>query len=179
MQDALWLRDRGNPPWVEAKLAEMAPETVQVNVFSWNRRLARYVKAGQHEKTIQLFQEMRQKNISPNSFTFVPVLNACASLGALQEGRQVHEQIIRSGCEADVFVGYSLVDMYAKCRHVKDAWRVFKNVISRCGRVEHNDIGACEMWARAEGTGIISTNAAGRCTARLCYLFGGAECMCQ
>jgi pentatricopeptide repeat protein len=131
MQDALWLRDRRNPPWVEAKLAEMAPETVQVNVFSWNRRLARYVKAGQHEKTIQLFQEMRQKNISPNSFTFVPVLNACASLGALQEGRQVHEQIIRSSCEADVFVGCSLVNMYAKCRHMKDAWRVFKNMSSR------------------------------------------------
>jgi pentatricopeptide repeat protein len=131
MQDALWLRDRRNPPWVEGKLAEMAPETVQVNVFSWNRRLARYVKAGQHEKTIQLFQEMRQKNISPNSFTFVPVLNACASLGALQEGRLVHEQIIRSGCEANVFVGCSLVDMYAKCRHMKDAWRVFKNMSSQ------------------------------------------------
>ncbi|CAM6054309.1 unnamed protein product [Sphagnum tenellum] len=58
-------------------------------------------------------------------------LNACASLGALQEGRQVHEQIIRSGCEADVFVGCSLVDMYAKCRHMQDAWRVFKNMSSR------------------------------------------------
>ncbi|CAM6025802.1 unnamed protein product [Sphagnum balticum] len=45
--------------------------------------------------------------------------------------KEVHEQIIRSSCEADVFVGCSLVNMYAKCRHMKDAWRVFKNMSSR------------------------------------------------
>ncbi len=47
--------------------------------------------------------------------TFVGVLNACASVLALEEGRSVHQQISRSGCECDVFVGNSLVDMYAKC----------------------------------------------------------------
>jgi hypothetical protein len=30
----------------------MAPASVQLHNFSWNRRLASYVKAGQHEKTI-------------------------------------------------------------------------------------------------------------------------------
>jgi pentatricopeptide repeat protein len=65
---------------VEAKLAVMAPGTIQSDRFTWNRRLARYVKAGQHEKTIKLFQDMQQKGITPDTFTFVPVLNACASL---------------------------------------------------------------------------------------------------
>jgi pentatricopeptide repeat protein len=55
----------------------MAPGTVQLDMFSWNRRLARYVKAGQHEKTIELYQEMQQKGMSPDNFTFVPMLNAC------------------------------------------------------------------------------------------------------
>ena len=110
-QDALWLVHRKNPTWVRAQLAAMAPGTVQLDMFSWNRRLARYVKAGQHEKTIELYQEMQQKGTAPDTFTFVPVLNACASLGALKEGRQVHEQIIQSGCEVDVFLGYSFVHM--------------------------------------------------------------------
>ncbi|CAM6017650.1 unnamed protein product [Sphagnum balticum] len=35
------------------------------------------------------------------------------------------------------------------------------------------------MWARAEGSGTIKTNATGRCAARLCCSCGGAECMCQ
>jgi pentatricopeptide repeat protein len=72
-------------------------------------------RAGQHEKAVELFREMLQKGIIPDRFGFVPLLNACASLGALEEGRRAHEQIIQSGCEADVFVGCSLVDMYAKC----------------------------------------------------------------
>ncbi len=115
---------------MEAKLAVMAPGTIQSDHFSWNRRLARYVKAGQHEKTIKLFQDMEQKGITPDTFTFVPVLNACASLRALEEGRWGHEQIIQSGYEADVFVGCSLIDMYAKCGSVNDAQRVFSKMPS-------------------------------------------------
>ncbi len=99
--------------------------------FSWNRRLARYVKAGQHEKTIELYQEMQQEGMSPDNFTFVPVLNACASLRALEAGRKVHEEIIQSGCEADVFVGNSLVYMYSKCGSIEDACKVFNNMPSR------------------------------------------------
>jgi pentatricopeptide repeat protein len=109
----------------------MAPGAVQLDNFSWNRRLARYAKAGQHEKTVEFFQEMLQKGIIPDRFGFVPLLNACASLGALEEGRQAHEQIIQSGCEADVFVGCSLVDMYAKCGSIEDAQRVFNKMPSR------------------------------------------------
>jgi hypothetical protein len=59
--------------------------TVQLNSFSWNRNLARYVKAWKPEKTIELFQEMQQKCLSPVSFNFVPVLDACCNLGALEE----------------------------------------------------------------------------------------------
>jgi len=40
-------------------------------------------------------------------------LNACASIGSLEEGRYTHEQIINSECDSDVFVGSSLVDMCA------------------------------------------------------------------
>ncbi|CAK9863309.1 unnamed protein product [Sphagnum jensenii] len=90
---------------------------------SW--KISRWVK------TIELYQEMQQKGMSPDNFTFVPVLNACASLRALEAGRKVHEEIIQSGCEADVFVGNSLVDMYSKCGSIEDACKVFNNMPSR------------------------------------------------
>jgi hypothetical protein len=61
---------------------------------------------------IQLFQQMQQERMSPNKFTFVEVIKARAGLGALEDGRNVHEQIIQSGCESNVFVRCSLVDMY-------------------------------------------------------------------
>ncbi|CAM6023970.1 unnamed protein product [Sphagnum balticum] len=130
-QGALWLEDGQNPPWVGEKLAALPPGTVDLDMFSWNRRLARYVKAGDHETTIELFHEMQQKSMTLDRFTFVPVLNACASLQALEEGRQAHKQIIQCGCEADVFVGSCLVDMYAKCGTMQDAQSVFNKMLHR------------------------------------------------
>jgi hypothetical protein len=53
-------------------------------------------------------------------FAYVGVLNACATVIALEEGRIVHDKIIERGCEFDVFVGNSLVDMYAKLGNTKD-----------------------------------------------------------
>jgi pentatricopeptide repeat protein len=44
---------------VAAKLATMIPGTVQLGRFSWNTRLASYVKAVQHEKVMELFQQMQ------------------------------------------------------------------------------------------------------------------------
>jgi hypothetical protein len=52
---------------------------------------------------------MQQEGVLPDSVTFVGMLNACASLIALEEGRCAHEQIIQSGWDSDVFVGSSLV----------------------------------------------------------------------
>ncbi len=59
------------------------------------------------------------------------VLKACASVAVIEEGRCVHQQIIQSGLESDVFVGSSLVDMYAKCGSIEDAGNVFKKMLSR------------------------------------------------
>ncbi len=116
-------------------MAAMAPGKVQLNIFGWNKKLEKYVNAGQPEKALQLFQQLQQQEgMSPDSFTFVPVLNACASLRALGEGRCVHEQFVEGSYESNVFVGNSLVDMYAKCGSIEDAWTVFHKM-------------PCMMWS--------------------------------
>ncbi len=111
-------------------MAALVPGTVQLDRFSWNRRLARHVKAGQYEKTLELYQLMQQEGMMPDKYTFVPVLNACASLQSLDTGRHAHEQIIQSCCESDLIVGNSLVNMYAKCGSMEDAGRVFNKMPS-------------------------------------------------
>jgi pentatricopeptide repeat protein len=67
------------------------------------------------------------------------MLNACASVVTLEEGRCADEQIIGSGWDSDVCVSSSLVDMCTKCGIVEDAWRVF-NKISSCDVVCWNAI---------------------------------------
>jgi hypothetical protein len=57
------------------------------------------------QKALGHLQQIQQEGVHPSSVTFVGVLNACASIVALEEGRGVHDQIIQRGCESDVFVG--------------------------------------------------------------------------
>ncbi len=38
--DALWVSDNRSPPGVVAELAAMAPGTVPLDTFSWNRKLS-------------------------------------------------------------------------------------------------------------------------------------------
>ncbi|CAM6033611.1 unnamed protein product [Sphagnum compactum] len=101
------------------------------DVVTWTTMILGHVKCGQGQKALELFQQMQQEGVQPNSITFVGVINACASIEALEEGKHVHKQIIESGWDTDVFVGSSLVDMYAKCGSLEDAWRVFKKMPSR------------------------------------------------
>ncbi|CAK9267098.1 unnamed protein product [Sphagnum jensenii] len=101
------------------------------DVVSWTSMLLGHVKSGQGQKALELHQQMQLEGVQPDSVTFVGVLNACASLMALEKGRLAHEQIIQSGCESDIFVGSSLVDMYVKCGSMEEAWRVFKKMPSR------------------------------------------------
>jgi hypothetical protein len=102
--------------------------------------------------------------------TFVGVLNACASVVGLEEGRCAHEQIIQSVWDLDVFVGNSLGDMYAKRGSMEDVQRAFNKIPSQdAGHLECSYIGTCETWTRAEGTGTIPTNVT-RCVAQLTLL---------
>ncbi len=62
---------------------------------------------------------------------FVGVLNACADVIVLEEGRCVHHWIIQSGLKLDIFVWSNLVNMYAKCGSIEDAWKVFHKMPSQ------------------------------------------------
>jgi pentatricopeptide repeat protein len=99
-------------------------------VVCWTAMIFGHVKCGEGHKALELFQKMQQEGVQPDAVTYVGMLNACASIMALEEGRRVHEQIIQSGCESDVFVGSSLVDMYAKCGSMEDVCKVFNSMPS-------------------------------------------------
>ncbi len=115
------------------------------DVVIWTAMILGHVKCGQGQKALELFREMQQEGVQPNSVTFVVVLNACASMVALQEGRHAHEQIIQSGLELDVFVGNSSVDMYAKCGSIEDAWSVFNKMPSQNVVTWTAILGGCAM----------------------------------
>lgn len=58
-------------------------------------------------------------------------MKACAELSDLQEGRQIHDDIVSGGFELDLCVGNSLVPMYAKCGKIVIARHVFDKMCKR------------------------------------------------
>ncbi|KAJ7542616.1 hypothetical protein O6H91_09G003200 [Diphasiastrum complanatum] len=124
-QEALWIESGTTPDWVKERLGTLKPRVIERSNFTWNVQISQLVKNGQHMKALQLYDRMQAKHVSPDKFTFIPILKACAIVGALQHGRLIHEHIARSGCEVDVFVGSCLVDMYAKCGSIAEACGVF------------------------------------------------------
>jgi pentatricopeptide repeat protein len=115
------------------------------DVVAWNSMILGHVKCGQGQKALELFQQMNKEGVQPDSVTFVGVLNACASIVALEEGRCVHQQIIESGWDSNVFVGNSLVDMYAKCGSMEDAQTVFNKMPSHDVISWNAVLGGCAM----------------------------------
>ncbi|XP_057841741.2 pentatricopeptide repeat-containing protein At3g24000, mitochondrial-like [Cryptomeria japonica] len=107
----------------------------QKNVMSWTAMIAGYAQTGFGEKALEIFRQMQLAGIKPNSTTFISILPACAKIGALEQGIDIHRSIMDRGISSDVVVATALVDMYAKCGSIDKARKFFdmmpqKNVVS-------------------------------------------------
>ncbi|KAJ7567255.1 hypothetical protein O6H91_02G139100 [Diphasiastrum complanatum] len=101
------------------------------DVVSWSALILGYLKCGQGEKALQLFAQMHREQVQANRVTFTGVINACASIASLEDGRHAHAQVIKQALNSDTLVGNSLIDMYTKCGSLDGACRVFNNMQMR------------------------------------------------
>lgn len=110
------------------QLFDKMPDRSEV---SWNTMIAGYSRHGHADEAYKMFWHMQRAGIWPNQFTFASVLSACTRSLGEREGKQIHAGVIRSGFESNVFVAGALVDLYAKCENIEDAWNLFENMSER------------------------------------------------
>ncbi len=55
------------------------------DAFLWTAMILGYANCGEGDKALQLFQQMQQEGVQPNTVTFLGLLNACASTVALED----------------------------------------------------------------------------------------------
>eukprot|EP01018_Ginkgo_biloba_P033346 Gb_20187 [translate_table: standard] len=103
----------------------------QKDMVSWTTMIAGYAQNGNGNQALKLFCEMQLAGAKPDLVTIASVLPACAHLAALQQGKEIHDYIIRRQFESDVVVGSALVDMYAKCGSIDHACQVFEKISQR------------------------------------------------
>ena len=76
----------------------------------------------------------------PNDHIYPSAAKSCAAVFDPVLGRSVHGVTIKTSFDSDIFVGSSLVDMYAKLGEIKDARKMFdgmpsKNIVSWSGMI--------------------------------------------
>ncbi|XP_010250474.1 PREDICTED: pentatricopeptide repeat-containing protein At5g61800 [Nelumbo nucifera] len=94
---------------------------------TWGTLLAGYAQMNQCKEAIQLFNQMLASGLKPNNIALVSALSACAQLGALDQGKIIHNHIEQNQIRLDAFLATGLVDMYAKCGCIDLAREVFES----------------------------------------------------
>ncbi|XP_043725193.1 pentatricopeptide repeat-containing protein At5g66520-like [Telopea speciosissima] len=108
------------------ELFDMMPRK---DIVSWTAMISGYTFNQRPREAVHLFREMLHVSIRPDSAAVVSVLSAIADLGFIEEGRWVHGYLRAHKCSlSSGFIGSALIDMYAKCGYIEDAYHVFTNI---------------------------------------------------
>ncbi|EFJ18871.1 hypothetical protein SELMODRAFT_111998 [Selaginella moellendorffii] len=91
------------------------------NPVSWNAIIAAFSQCGDFASALEFYVE----HPVPDKITLILAAKACASLGDLDRGREIHARAVELGLESDLLVANSLIGMYGKCYCVGDAKRLF------------------------------------------------------
>ncbi|KAH7567983.1 hypothetical protein JRO89_XS07G0205800 [Xanthoceras sorbifolium] len=98
------------------------------NLVNWNSLISGYVQNGLCEKALEAFGKMQAEKFEPDEVTFASVLSACAQLGLLDAGKEIHSMINHKKIKLNQFILNALVDMYAKCSDLTRARSIFEEM---------------------------------------------------
>ncbi|KAL3650525.1 hypothetical protein CASFOL_006928 [Castilleja foliolosa] len=94
------------------------------DTVSWTSMISSFVGTGDWVRALRFFVCMIKERVYPNEYTFAKLLSAC-SLSGTESGKLIHAQMIVWGIELNLVLKTALVDMYAKCRGMENAVKVF------------------------------------------------------
>ncbi|KAF5727725.1 hypothetical protein HS088_TW22G01422 [Tripterygium wilfordii] len=101
------------------------------NVVSWTAIITGLVRAGYNEDGLMYFCEMGRSKVEYDSHTFAIALKACADLGALNYGRELHCQTMKRGFYETSYVANTLATMYNKCGKLDYCLFLFERMITK------------------------------------------------
>ncbi|PSR86113.1 Pentatricopeptide repeat-containing protein [Actinidia chinensis var. chinensis] len=105
--------------------AQLFSEMPKRDLISWTIMITCYAQNKQYVEALAVFSEMKSQGISPDEVTLASVISACAHIGALDLGKEIHLYLMQNGFDLDVYLGSALIDMYAKCGSLDRSLVVF------------------------------------------------------
>lgn len=105
---------------------KMFDEMPNRDLVSWNTLIAGNAERGFYEEALGMVRELSVSCLKPDSFTLSSVLPIFAEYVDVSKGMEIHGFAVRHMFDTDVFIGSSLIDMYANCTKVEYSRRVFE-----------------------------------------------------
>lgn len=112
------------------KLFDEMPER---NLVSFSTLISGYSQSSTPQFALDLVIHLQNECLVPNQFVFSSLILSCSKMGLVDQGKQIHAQVIISSFESDPFVRTSLIDMYLKSGNLDLALSIF-------GRCETRDL---------------------------------------
>ncbi|XP_060185073.1 pentatricopeptide repeat-containing protein At2g22070 [Lycium barbarum] len=97
------------------------------DIVSWNSMVTGYNQHGFDLLALNMFSRMlKESSLEPDRYTLASALSACANLGELNVGKQIHAHLIRTEFDTSGAVGNSLICMYSRCGGVDIARNILE-----------------------------------------------------
>ncbi|XP_059318140.1 pentatricopeptide repeat-containing protein At3g49740 [Lycium ferocissimum] len=101
------------------------------NMISWNTLISGCHLNGLPMDCLRLFSEIVREGLMPNPFTLSIIMSVCASISALQQGKEIHTYTLKSGLFLEISLGNALITLYAKCGMLNWSLKVFQMMIEK------------------------------------------------
>ncbi|KAF5178944.1 Pentatricopeptide repeat-containing protein [Thalictrum thalictroides] len=95
------------------------------SVYIWNSMIKGHSNTKNPAGALVMYKKMQRLGYSPDHFTFPFVLKACAAIVDVRVGKCVHNRVLKTGFESDLYANTSLIHMYVCCADLESGEKLF------------------------------------------------------
>lgn len=90
-----------------------------------------YAKFSSLDDAVSFLIRMRYDDVAPVVYNYTYLLKVCGDVGEIRRGKEIHGQLIVNGFSLDLFAMTGVVNMYAKCGQIEEAYKMFDRMPER------------------------------------------------
>ncbi|ESR45591.1 hypothetical protein CICLE_v10000307mg [Citrus x clementina] len=97
----------------------------------YHTMLKGYAKFSSLDDAVSFLIRMRYDDVAPVVYNYTYLLKVCGDVGEIRRGKEIHGQLIVNGFSLDLFAMTGVVNMYAKCGQIEEAYKMFDRMPER------------------------------------------------
>ncbi|KAL5561184.1 hypothetical protein UlMin_030931 [Ulmus minor] len=122
------------------------------DVISWTTMIGLLVRLDNAREALNIFGKMKDSGIKCDIVVAMNLCSACAILGDLKKGKQIHAHAVSSGFGSELVFANSLISIYSKCGDLASSKAVFhqttrKSLVSWTAMITAYLLNGCPLEA--------------------------------